>query len=171
MEHAPLHPPRSSIEEVSMNIVRRQAQTPTTSMSTPHEWDPFRMMRDLMRWDPFHELSPIFPSEGQKGMFMPDVDVKETPDAYMFKADLPGMKEKDVEIQLTGNRLTISGKREEEKREQKDTYFTCERSWGSFTRSFTLPQGTDTEATRADLKDGVLTVTVPKKPEVQPKKI
>lgn len=153
-----------------MNIIRRQQQTPAPAASAA-EWDPFRMMRDLMRWDPYRELAPVFPNEGQKAMFMPDVDVKETPEAYIFKADLPGMKEKDVEVHLTGNRLTIHGKREEEKREEKDTYFACERSWGSFTRTFSLPQGTFADTARADLKDGVLTVTVPKKPEVQPKKI
>jgi HSP20 family protein len=154
-----------------MNITRRPTQTPTTAQPTSGEWDPFRMMRDLMRWDPFRELSPIFPADGQKGLFVPDVDVKETADAYVFKADLPGMKEKDVEVSLTNNRLTLRGKREEEKREEKDNYFTCERSWGSFSRSFTLPQGTSVESAHADLKDGVLTVTVPKKAEAQPKKI
>lgn len=154
-----------------MNIVRRQNQTPTTPAPAHGDWDPFRMMRQMMRWDPFQEIAPLFPSEGAMGTFMPDVDVKETPEAYVFKADLPGMKEKDVEVQLTGNRLSIRGKREEEKREEKDTYFAVERSWGSFTRTFTLPAGTNADAASADLKDGVLTVSVPKKPEVQPKSI
>jgi HSP20 family protein len=89
----------------------------------------------------------------------------------VFKADLPGMKEKDVEVSFTGNRLTLSGKREEEKREEKDNYFACERSSGSFSRSFTLPMGTDSHKATADLKEGVLTITVPKKAEVKPQKI
>jgi HSP20 family protein len=151
-----------------MNITRRQASVPETRPAAI-EWDPFRMMREAMRWDPFREMSPLF--AGEKGLFMPDVDVKETESAYVFKADLPGMKEKDVEISLTGNRLTLSGKREEERREQHETYFTTERSYGAFTRSFTLPAGTDADHVKADLKDGVLTVNVPKKPEVQAKKI
>jgi HSP20 family protein len=74
-------------------------------------------------------------------------------------------------VSLTGNRLTLTGKREEEKREEKDNYFSCERSYGSFSRTFTLPAGTDPDKASAELKDGVLTVTLPKKPEVQPKNI
>jgi HSP20 family protein len=128
------------------------------------------MMREMMRWDPFREIGPAF-SGDMKGMFMPDVDIKETENAYVFKADLPGMKDKDVEVSFTGNRLTLSGKREDEKREEKDNYFTCERSYGSFTRSFALPAGTDTQKAGAELKDGVLTITVPKKAEVKPQKI
>jgi HSP20 family protein len=124
-----------------------------------------------MRWDPFAEIGALAPPQGQRGIFVPDVDVQETPVAYVFKADLPGMKEKDVEVSVTGNRLTLSGKREEEKREDKTNYHTWERSYGSFARSFTLPMGTDGDRVLADLKDGVLTVTVPKKAEVQPKKI
>jgi HSP20 family protein len=152
-----------------MNIVRRQ--DPAAANLPAASWDPFRMMREMMRWDPFREMSPLFSSEGTKGMFVPDVDVKETPSSYVFKADVPGLKEKDVDVSFTGNRLTLSGKREEEKHEESATFFTTERSYGSFTRSFTLPAGTDTEHATADLKEGVLTITVPKKPEVQPKKI
>ena len=77
----------------------------------------------------------------------------------------------DLEIALTGNRLTISGKREQEKHEQGDTYYASERSYGSFSRAFTLPDGTDGENVKAELKNGVLEVVVPKKPEVQPRKI
>jgi len=153
-----------------MNIVRHQTSN-GPNLAPPAEWDPFKMMRDMMRWDPFQEIGPALPSQGMKGMFLPDVDIKETPNAYVFKADLPGFKDKDVEVSLTGNRLTMSGKREEEKREEKATYFACERSYGSFSRSFTLPAGTDAERASADLKEGVLTVSVPKKVEVQPRKI
>jgi HSP20 family protein len=73
---------------------------------------------------------------------------------------------------MTGNRLTISGKREAEVEERTDTYYACERSYGSFTRAFTLPEGTDGgDRIRADLKEGVLTLLLPKKPELQPKRI
>lgn len=72
---------------------------------------------------------------------------------------------------MTGNRLTISGKREEEKEERGDTYYACERTYGSFSRAFTLPEGADMEHVQADLKASVLTIAVPKKPEVQPKKV
>jgi HSP20 family protein len=152
-----------------MNIVRRQQPPAALATPTATEWDPFRMMRDMMGWDPFRELAPL--ADNRQFGFMPDFDVKETPQAYVFKADLPGMKEKDVEVSLVGSRITITGKREEEKREEKDTYFMCERSYGAFTRSFTLPEGTDGEHVAAELKDGVLAVTLPKKPEVQAKKI
>jgi HSP20 family protein len=152
-----------------MNIVRRNVQNEPAAPIA--QWDPFKMMREWARWDPFAEMGALLPPTGERGVFVPDVDVQETPNAYVFKADVPGMKEKEIEVSLVGNRLTLSGKREEEKREDKAQYHTWERSYGAFTRSFTLPMGTDAERVVADLKDGVLTVTVPKKPEVQPKKI
>jgi HSP20 family protein len=103
--------------------------------------------------------------------FAPTFEIKETKDAYLFKADVPGIKEHDLEVTVTGNRLTVSGKREAEKEDQGDTFYTYERSYGQFTRAFTLPEGADMERLNADLKDGVLTLTLPKKPEVQAKKI
>jgi HSP20 family protein len=154
-----------------MNLVRREPQPPA-ALPTAFDWDPFRTFRDLIRWDPFRELAPVFgPVEANTALFVPDIDVKETPEAYVFKADLPGIKEKDLEIAMTGNRLIITGKREEEKREERATYFRCERCYGSFTRSFTLPEGANLEKANAELKEGVLTVSVPKMPEVQPRKI
>ncbi len=130
--------------------------------------DPFEMMRELMRWDPFRELGAF----GARSVsFAPAFEVKESKDGYTFKADLPGIREKDLDISLTGNRITVSGKREEEKREEADRYFACERSYGSFTRSFTLPEGVDPESVQAELKDGVLTLTIGKKPEVKARKV
>jgi HSP20 family protein len=133
------------------------------------EWDPMRWARDLLRWDPFREMTSM-PTFEQMG-FSPDFEVKETQEGFQFKADLPGVQEKDVEITRTGNRLTIAGKRESEKEEKGDTWYVSERSYGSFTRAFTLPEGIDGDHVRAELKDGVLTVLVPKLPEVQPKKV
>ncbi|HYG68700.1 MAG TPA: Hsp20/alpha crystallin family protein, partial [Anaeromyxobacteraceae bacterium] len=103
--------------------------------------------------------------------FVPSFEVKETKDAYVFKADLPGIREEDLDINLTGNRLTVSGKREEEKRSEEERYYAYERSYGSFSRSFTLPEGVDAEHVDAELRDGVLTVRIAKRPEVQPKRI
>ena len=103
--------------------------------------------------------------------FVPTFDVKETKDAYVFRADLPGVKEDDLEISLTGSRLAISGHREQESREQGETYYATERSYGAFSRAFTLPEGIDGENVSAELKNGVLHVNIPKKPEVQPKRI
>lgn len=89
----------------------------------------------------------------------------------MFRADVPGAEDSDLDVKLTQNRLSISGKRESEKSEKGDTFYTNERSYGSFTRSFTLPEGVDADKIRAELKEGVLTLSIPKRPEVQPKKI
>jgi HSP20 family protein len=132
------------------------------------EWDPFRVMREMMRWDPFSEMLPLTTGEAA---FAPAFEVKETKEAFVFKADLPGIQEKDLDVKLTQNRLSISGKREQEKSEKGDTFYTYERSYGSFTRGFTLPEGVDGEKVKAELKEGVLTLTVPKRPENQPKKI
>ena len=122
--------------------------------------------------DPFRQMSPFWPGEEQPVRFTPDFEVRETKEGFEFKADLPGVKEKDLEITMTGNRLTISGKREADMEEKADTYYACERSYGSFTRSFTLPEGTDGENhSRAELKEGVLTLLLPKKLEQQPRRI
>lgn len=131
-------------------------------------WDPFRVMREMMRWDPLQEAA--FFGRGQE-MFVPTFDVKETKDAYVFKADLPGVKEEDLDISLTGRELRISGQRESEQHDEGDRYYATERSYGSFVRAFTLPDGTDAEHVHAELKDGILTLSVPKKPEVQPRRI
>ena len=149
------------------SLIRRY-QGQETAPTTGAAWDPFRVMRDMLRWDPFRELEA---AGGDYGLFAPSFDVKETKEGYVFRADLPGVREDDLEISLTGNRLAISGHREQEKREQGETYYASERSYGAFSRAFTLPEGTDAESVKAELKDGVLQVIVPKKPEVQPRKI
>jgi HSP20 family protein len=146
------------------NLIRRTEQAPRL----PTSWDPFELMREMMSWDPFRPLTTgtsVLPA------FSPQFDVKETKDGYLFKADLPGIEEKDLDLTLTGNRLTISGKREAEEHEEGDQYFAWERSHGSFTRSFTLPEGVSADDAAAELKNGVLTVFVPKSPEKQPRKI
>jgi HSP20 family protein len=134
------------------------------------EWDPFRRFRDLFAWDPFREMVPMATEIAEPG-FVPDFDVKETKEAYTFKADLPGVLEKDLEIALTGNRLSVAGKREKEERQKGETFYTFERTYGAFTRVFTLPEGIDADHVVAELREGVLTLVVPKKAEVQPKNI
>ncbi len=125
-----------------------------------------------MRWDPFRQMAPFLTGEEQPVRFAPDFDVKETKAGFVFKADVPGIKEKELEITMTGNRLTISGKREAEKEDNTETYYACERAYGSFTRAFTLPEGTDGGSNiRAELHEGVLTLLLPKKPELQPRRI
>lgn len=135
------------------------------------EWDPFQAMRELMGWDPFQEMVPrVFRGE-ERMVYVPAFDVRETKDAYVFKADLPGFRDQDIDLNVTGNRLTVSGTREAEKVEDTDTYFCSERSYGAFTRSFTLPEGINGDQIQADLKEGVLTIHVPKTAEAQPKRI
>ena len=135
----------------------------------PQEFDPFRMMRDWLRWDPFREMAPV--PHFERAAFYPTFDVTENKDAYVFKADVPGVKESDLEITTQGNRIQIVGKRDFEEERKADTFYTYERQYGSFTRTFTLPDGADIAMAKSELKDGVLTLWVPKKPSAQAKKI
>jgi len=143
------------------NLIRRAA---LPSEGAANFWDPFRIMFELMG-EPGRELRHVEPT------FVPTFEVFERKDAYVFKADLPGIKQEDLDITLTEKRLTITGKREAEERREGERFYAYERSYGSFVRTFTLPEGVDGEHVAAELKDGVLTLVVPKKPEVQPRKI
>jgi HSP20 family protein len=151
-----------------MSLIRRVTpEHPVTPVKA--EADPFRW---LLRWDPFREMTPSwFGQPPVEATFSPAFEVKENKDGFLFKADLPGMKEQDVEVKLAGDRLTVSGKREAERENKDDTYYAYERSFGSFLRTFTLPEGFDAEHVAAELKDGVLTIVVPKQPTAQAKTI
>jgi HSP20 family protein len=153
------------------NLIRRRDRESGSLArgSEPLRSDPFQLVRDLLGWDPFREMGVL--SNLPERVFSPAVELKETKDAYVFKADLPGVDEKDVDISVTGNRIHITGKREEEQTEEDERFYAYERSYGTFTRSFTLPEGANADEVSADLKDGVLSVTVPKRPEVQPRRI
>ncbi len=153
--------------DVTIQKTASKPAAPALARSAP--WDPFRTMRELMSWDPFQNAA-AWPSAALAS-FTPDFDVKETPESFVFTADMPGVADKDLQVQLTDNRLTISGKRESEKTEQTETFYTTERSYGSFTRSFMLPEGVDADKAHAQLKSGVLSVAIPKRPETQPRKI
>lgn len=133
------------------------------------DWDPLRVMREMLRWDPFREMAPVPSLEIPS--YSPAFEVKETKDAFVFKADVPGTKEQDIEVHVAGNRLTISGKREAEREDKGDTFYAYERSYGSFARAFTLPDQTDGEHVKAELKNGELTVVVPKTPAAVAKRI
>lgn len=137
------------------------------------EWDPFQRMQELMGWDPLEVMNQWLTGGGREGVgtYVPAFEVKETKDAFIFKADLPGVDEKDIEVTVTGDRIIVSGKRETEKREDSDRFYAYERSYGSFSRAFTLPEGVNADTVSAELKNGVLTLMLPKRPEVQPKKI
>ena len=88
------------------------------------EWNPMRTMRDLLRWDPFREMAPMVG-------WNPGFDVTETKEAYLFKADVPGVKKEDLEITTIGNRVQITGKRDTEHETKTDTVYTYERQYGS----------------------------------------
>jgi HSP20 family protein len=103
--------------------------------------------------------------------FAPPVDVHEEKDAYVLRAELPGIKREDIEISLEENVLTIKGERRFEKQEEGKRYHRVERSYGSFVRYFQLPKMVDAEHVEASLQDGVLSVRVPKQELVKARKI
>ncbi|NUP09987.1 MAG: Hsp20/alpha crystallin family protein [Polyangiaceae bacterium] len=150
------------------NIQVKQQGLPRQT-SAPSRWEPSRWLSRMMAWDPFREMTPFTVDEPLR--FEPAFEIKETKDSYVFRADVPGIKQSDLEVNLAGNRLTVTGKREAEVEDKGDTYYTYERSYGSFTRSFTLPESVNTAAIHADLRDGVLSVVLPKSSESLAKKI
>jgi HSP20 family protein len=101
----------------------------------------------------------------------PAVDIYETDKEIVLKAEIPEMQEKDIQIKVEDNILSVSGERRMEKEVKEESYHRIERSYGSFSRSFTLPQTVDRDAIKAVYKEGVLKVTLPKKEEVKPKQI
>ena len=151
------------------DIAVQKKSSGETGAVARREWEPFRLMREMLRWDPFREMAPVPTVEVPS--YSPAFEVKETKDGFVFKADVPGSKEQDIEVHVAGNRLTISGKREAEKEDKGDIFYMYERSYGSFTRSFTLPEQTDGEHVKAELKNGELTVVVPKTPAAVAKRI
>jgi HSP20 family protein len=124
--------------------------------------DPFQLMRDLLV-EPFRMLRPGWPGSRDIA-WNPSFEIRETDDAFVFRADTPGVRPDDIEISLAGNQLQISGKREQEQQHDEGRYHTYERAYGSFSRVFALPDSVDTDNIRAELTDGVLTLSVPKKP-------
>jgi len=117
---------------------------------------PFRS--SFFDMDPFRRAKAAFSG-------MPAVDVTETEKGYKIVAELPGMDEKNIEVKIANGMLTIKGEKQEEKEEEKQDYYVRERSFGSFERTFQVPDGVDIEKVDASFKKGVLTVTLPKTAE------
>ncbi len=144
--------------------IRRVSREPLYSLS--HEMD--RLFEQFWR-DPFSirpfDLLPAMWGNGGEG-FIPRVDVSETEKEYVLTAELPGMDEKDIDIAISNNVLTIKGEKREEHEEKDRNYYYMERSFGSFCREFPLPSEVDEDKIEATFKKGVLTVTLPKLPEV-----
>jgi HSP20 family protein len=101
----------------------------------------------------------------------PAVDIYETENELVLKADIPDLNEKDLDVQVENNVLTIRGERRFEQQVKEESYLRVERSYGAFMRSFALPNTVSTESIRADYKNGVLTVTLPKRAESKPKQV
>ena len=97
----------------------------------------------------------------------PAIDVVDTDKAYEITAELPGMNESDIDVKFSDGTLTIKGEKRDEKEEKKKGYYLSERRYGSFQRSFGVPDGVDVDKIEANFKNGVLTVTLPKTPQAQ----
>jgi HSP20 family protein len=142
----------------------------------------------IVRWEPFRELSTLqnemnrlfntvfdAPSPANGGStlrrWMPAMDLVETDDHFVLRADLPGMSQDDVKIEFEDGTLTVSGERKAEHESKNEGYYRVERAFGSFSRSLTLPQGIDPEAVTANFENGVLEIRVPKPEERKPRRI
>src|SRR6266545_3932410 len=142
----------------------------------------------LVRWEPARELSSIqsdmnrlfntffdTTTSGNGGSaprrWIPAMDLVETDDHFVLKADLPGLTDEDVKIDVEGDVLTISGERKSEHEDKRDGYVRVERSYGAFRRSLTLPEGVDPEAVTASFDRGVLEVRIPKPEERKPRRV
>ncbi|MFN4196673.1 MAG: Hsp20/alpha crystallin family protein [Caldimicrobium sp.] len=141
-------------------------------------------MADITIWRPFQELKKemdrlfqeffgksLFPERWEGIEWAPAVDVSETEDEIVVKADLPGVKPEDIEINIADNILTIKGEKKRESEEKKENFYRVERFYGSFMRSIQVPVKVDTEKIKAQYKDGVLKIILPKKPESKAKVI
>ena len=144
-------------------------------------------MTVLTRWYPYRELNSLqervnrlfhesFSNEGRDeslatSSFAPAVDVYEDEHSITLKIEVPGIDEKDIDVRVENNTLTVQGERKLEKEEKEENYRRIERQYGSFTRTFTLPNTVDTESVAANYEKGVLKVQLAKKAEAKPKQI
>ena len=119
-----------------LSLARRESSKPTTFFN--RSWEPLRLMEELLTMDPYYGVGGV-------SSFVPSLEVKETKESFIVRADVPGVEEKDL--------------------------CACERRYASFSRQITLPQGLDTDKLKAELKAGVLTLELHKKPETLPKRI
>ena len=145
----------------------------------------------LVRWDPVREIDTLqgemnrlfssffdTPAPSGKGngngtqrRWIPSMDLVETQDHFVLQADLPGMSESDVNVELENNVLTISGERKTEREEQHEGYHRLERATGAFSRVLSLPEGIDADAVAAAFDNGVLTVRIPKPVQAKPRRV
>ncbi len=140
------------------SMARRATADPFTTLH--QEID--RLFDDFMRG---------WPAVGRAAEFVPEMDVTETDKEIEITVELPGLQEKDVQVNVADNLLTIKGEKKAEKEEKNKNYRLYERSYGSFSRTIELPAGIDADAIKANLSNGVLKVTVPKPAPAQVKKV
>ncbi|MDX1351584.1 MAG: Hsp20/alpha crystallin family protein [Thiomicrorhabdus sp.] len=125
------------------------------------KWEPFKELREME--ERFNKLFPkVSELESSLVDFTPSVNSREGDYAYHVEVDLPGVKKKDIKVEVKDNRLLISGERKEKKEVKKEDYQRVESNYGKFERSFVLPDGIDSENVKATCEDGVLEVTLPK---------
>jgi HSP20 family protein len=141
-------------------------------------YDPFRQLLQLQdrlyrAFDQPYGLGrgSVEPAESVTGTWTPQVDVFESAESITLKVELPEVDAKDVDIQIEGNALTLRGERSLENADKRDLYHRIERSYGPFSRTFTVPSTVDTENTNAECRDGVLRITLPKKADTKPKQV
>ena len=133
----------------------------------------------LTRFDPFTDFSRLSselffdrePAPARPPSFVPAVDIQDDKDALVFRVEIPGLKAEEVHIAVEKNVLTLRGERKLEKKEGEGGYHRVERAYGTFARSFVLPETADAEKIEANLEDGVLTLRVGKRPPEQPRRI
>ncbi len=135
----------------------------------------------VIRWDPFREMTQQTQSQinklvdqvwgGRQESWLPAIDVFDTKDAVVLKAELAGMNPDDIQIEVEDNVLTVKGERRFEEAVDEERYYRVERRFGSFQRSLALPQGVRAEDISASYEDGILTISVPKVEEEKPKRI
>jgi HSP20 family protein len=144
-------------------------------MNALTKWNPFRELEEMQ-----NRLSSLFGRTPLRGLgeeamtvseWTPLVDITEDDKEYLIKAELPEVKKEDVKVTVENGTLTITGERKFEKEEKGKKYHRIERAYGSFMRSFTLPEGAAGDKVSADFKDGVLKVHLPKSAEAKPKSI
>ena len=142
------------------NLVPSKKQAPVKR----EEYNPLSLLRHEMNslFDNFFSGYEIGPFAGRFEAFSPNVDVKESDKELRVSAELPGMEEKDIEVSLNRDSLTIKGEKKEEKEDTGKDYYRMERAYGSFSRTIPLPTEVDQDKVKAEFKKGVLTVTIPK---------
>ena len=143
---------------MSLTLRRENNNAPARYVSR----DPFALARELFAWDPYARSSSAF---------APTFDVKETAEAFVVRADLPGVAEKDVDVSVHNGVLNITGARQAEERKEGESFYLYERQFGSFSRSFALPDTADAERIEAKLVNGVLELSIGKRAEAKPRKI